>query len=275
MDWLIGLAGSIIVAGLAYRKRSLTQSGALAAVVMGTVYYGSGSLIWFGLLLTFFITSTFWSKWNKRKKSRFDQIYKKTGERDAHQVMANGGLGMLLCVCNAIFPHPGWLFSFAGVMATVNADTWATEIGSLSRSLPRSVLTGKRVPAGTSGAVSTIGTIATMLGAATIGGAAVVCLYIAADPAFSIPYQWSLLILIGICGTVGGIVGAFTDSFLGATIQAAYHCEKCGANTERTTHCGQPTTLVKGFRWMTNDIVNGVSSVFGGVIAWLIGIFWL
>ncbi|MCR8843417.1 DUF92 domain-containing protein [Paenibacillus sp. SC116] len=271
MDWIIGFVGSLFMAGAAYKKRSLTRSGALAAFVMGTVYFGSGSLLWFGLLLTFFITSTGWSKWKKRAKSRFDTIYEKTGQRDAHQVWANGGIGMLLCVANALFPHPAWVFLFVGVMATVNADTWATEIGSLSRSQPRSVITWRPVPAGTSGAVSVLGTWAAVGGAIIIGGAAVVCLYIAQDLAFPYPYSWYLLLAVGISGAIGGVAGAFTDSLLGATWQASYRCEKCGAATERLQHCDQATTLVRGFRWMTNDLVNSLSSIVGGLLAWLIG----
>lgn len=271
MDWLLGLFGSLIVAGLAYRKRSLTVSGAIAAVVMGTIYYGSGSLIWFGLLLTFFFSSTFWSKWKQYSKSKFDHLYEKTGRRDAAQVFANGGIGMLLCLGNAVYPHQIWLLLFLGVMATVNADTWATEIGSLSKADPRSLLSGKRVPAGTSGAISGLGTFATCMGALTIGAAAVAALYIADDPAFSFPYTWSFLGVICLSALVGGIAGSFTDSLLGATIQAMYKCKSCNHLTEKSVHCGHPTELVKGWRWMTNDLVNGISSMVGGIVALIIG----
>lgn len=275
MDWLIGFGGSLLAAGLAYRKRSLTMSGAIAAMVMGTIYYGSGSLLWFGLLLTFFITSTFWSKWKKRAKARFDHIYEKGGQRDAAQVFANGGIGMLLCIANAIMPHPSWLLLFLGVMGTVNADTWATEIGSLSRSAPRSILSGKRVLAGTSGAISAIGTFATVMGASVIGGAAAVSLYIASDPAMPFPYTWSLLIGLALCAAIGGTVGAFTDSLLGATVQASYRCTKCGATTEKHIHCNSITTLARGARWMTNDLVNALSSIVGGAVACVIGYLFL
>lgn len=53
MDWLIGAAGALIVAGAAYRKRSLSESGAAAAILMGTIYYGAGNVFWFGTLLLF------------------------------------------------------------------------------------------------------------------------------------------------------------------------------------------------------------------------------
>ena len=273
-DWLIGFIGSFLGAGLAYKKHSLSLSGAAAAVVMGTIYYGSGSLIWFGLLLTFFISSTFWSKWKKRAKAKFDLMYEKGGRRDAAQVFANGGIGMVLCMANAFYPHPAWLLFFLGVMGTVNADTWATEIGSLSRSAPRSILSGKKVPAGTSGAVSLLGSFAAASGALLIGAAAMIFLYISTDPSLSYPYTWPLLLVLCASAFIGGLTGAFMDSLLGATIQASYVCTNCGHATEKTVHCGKPTRLTRGARWMTNDLVNGLSSVVGGLVSFLLG-YWL
>lgn len=275
MDVLIGFAGSVLVAGAAYKKKSLTLSGALAAVVMGTIYYGLGSLLWFGLLLTFFITSTMWTKWKKRAKSQFDHVFEKTGQRDAHQVLANGGIGMVLCVIHYFYPHEAWLFLFVGVMATVNADTWATEIGSLSKQPPRSLLSGKVVPAGTSGAVSALGTSAAVSGAMTIGLAAMLFLYAAEDAAFRFPYTWWLLLAVGIGALVGGVAGCFTDSFLGAIVQASYQCTACGAWTEKRQHCGKPTVRKRGFAWMNNDAVNMISSMVGGLAAWGTGVLLL
>ena len=48
---MIGLAGSIGIAGAAYAKRSLSGSGFLAAVVLGTLMYALGSAAWFGTLI--------------------------------------------------------------------------------------------------------------------------------------------------------------------------------------------------------------------------------
>lgn len=273
--WLIGFAGSVAVAGAALWKRALTRSGAAAAVAMGTIYYGSGDLVWFGLLLTFFITSTFWSKWKKRKKSHLDHIYEKTGERDAGQVFANGGIGMLLCMANAIWPSSIWLWLFIGVMATVNADTWATEIGSLSKRLPRSLLNGKQVAAGTSGAISLLGTIASVAGALTIGFAAA-CLMVlqdllATDPAGG-GVGWITLLILIVAAAIGGTAGALFDSLLGATVQAGYQCRTCGVSTERLSHCGAATNHIRGFAWLNNDRVNLLASCTGGIVALLIAL---
>lgn len=53
MDWLIGAVCAAMVSAAAYRRRSLSESGAAAAILMGTIYYGAGNLFWFGTLLLF------------------------------------------------------------------------------------------------------------------------------------------------------------------------------------------------------------------------------
>ncbi|WP_036716594.1 DUF92 domain-containing protein, partial [Paenibacillus darwinianus] len=171
---VFGLTGSGFVGWIAYRKSSLSASGAWSAVLMGTAFIVLGGPFWFGTLLAFFISSTFWSKWKKRHraKAEAEANYAKSGRRDAGQVWANGGLGLALCAAYALWPEPALQFAFVGVMAAVNADTWATEIGAFSRTAPRAVLTGRRVPPGTSGGVTALGAAAALAGAAFIGAAA-------------------------------------------------------------------------------------------------------
>ena len=61
------------------------------------------------------------------------------------------------------------LGAFAGVMATVTADTWATELGVLSTHAPRSITTMRPVAPGTSGGVTLLVLLASALGALLIG----------------------------------------------------------------------------------------------------------
>lgn len=74
MDWIIGAVCASMVAGAAYAKKSLTLSGCLAAIMMGTIYYGAGNLFWFGTLLLFFITSTLLSRFRKDRKQEPGEI---------------------------------------------------------------------------------------------------------------------------------------------------------------------------------------------------------
>ncbi|MCG8346396.1 MAG: DUF92 domain-containing protein, partial [Chloroflexales bacterium] len=58
---------------------------------------------------------------------------------------------------------------------------------------------------------------------------------------------------------------------LGATVQAIYRYPD-GRETERTVgRDGTPNTFVRGWRWLNNDMVNFLSSVFGGLVA--VGVF--
>ncbi len=261
MDWIIGAVGACLVAGAAYAKRSLSASGAIAAVVMGTIYYGAGDLFWFGLLLLFFITSSVLSKVKQAEKRQAEQMYEKTGRRDAVQVLANGGIGMLLCLGNYFWPSSLWFGLFVGVMATVTADTWATEWVSLSRKPPRSIVTGKVLAAGTSGGVSLRGSLAAVVGAGMIGtAAAVLLLWMDNGP------DWPLWAWV-VAGGLGGTFGAFVDSYLGATVQVMYRCPSCGKSVESRVHCGTNTVRYRGWTFMNNDAVNLLSSAAGGALA--------
>ncbi|WP_442601382.1 DUF92 domain-containing protein [Paenibacillus sp. KN14-4R] len=261
LSWCLGLAGSVLIAGAAYMKRSLTISGALAAIVLGTCLFAWGSMAWYGTLIAFFISSSLLSKWKHRRKEEAESGYEKSGNRDAGQVTANGGLGLGLCMMHVLFPNPLWWFAYVGVMAAVTADTWATEIGGMSRRQPRSIMTWKVVPAGTSGGITLLGLTASALGGLFIG-------LIAGVFAFNHPDMHQMEISIGglaVMGTIAGLLGSLADSTLGALLQVMYKCRVCGKEVERTSHCGQPTFPVRGIKWMNNDWVNVLASVIGGL----------
>ncbi|MEO3944157.1 DUF92 domain-containing protein [Gorillibacterium sp. CAU 1737] len=266
--WVLGASGGIFAGAGAYRKRKLTASGALLAALIGAVLYAAGSLVWFAALLAFFSSSTFFSKWKRHKRRLAEQSYEKGSTRDAAQVAANGLLGALFCVADRLFPDPLWLAGFLGVMAAVTADTWATELGGLSKREPRSILTGKRVPAGTSGGISALGTLASAAGALFIGVFGAACLYLVPEPA--VPASPFVLAGLAASAFAGGFVGALADSLLGATVQRMYRCTECRRLLERKEHCGRPASLARGIKWMNNDAVNIISSVAGAVVSILL-----
>jgi uncharacterized membrane protein len=59
------------------------------------------------------------------------------------------------------------------------------------------------------------------------------------------------------------------DSWLGATVQAIYHCPSCQKETERhPTHtCGAETSHLRGRLWLTNDVVNFLASLVGALVS--------
>lgn len=256
MQPLIGLILAVIIAYLAYRARSLNQSGAVAATVVGTVVFGFGGLQWAVLLMIFFVTSSGLSRAFKRRKENLDEKFSKGHERDAGQVLGNGGLATVFVLIHALYPESivGWV-GFAASLAAVNADTWATELGVLNPTPPRMITDlRKRVEKGTSGGVSLFGTFASLLGAALI-----------AVPAAWFAQDWTLLPLIAFAG----LGGSLFDSLLGATVQAMYFCPTDQKETEKhPLHtCGTLTTHIRGWKWLDNDWVNFACSLFAALLS--------
>ena len=262
MQLPLGFLLASTVAYLAYRARSLNTSGAIAATVVGTVVFGLGGLRWAVLLLIFFITSSALSRAFKARKQGLDEKFSKGHERDAGQVLGNGGLAAVFVLVHALNPESNFSWvGFAASIAAVNADTWATELGVLNPTPPRLITNlRKRVEKGTSGGVSLFGTFASLMGASAI-----------AVPAALMTDLWLLLPLI----TLAGLCGSIFDSLLGATVQAMYYCPIHERETEKhPLHtCGAQTVHVRGWKWLDNDWVNFACGAFGAAVA--LGVFFI
>jgi uncharacterized protein (TIGR00297 family) len=250
---LAGFALATLISLIARRTRSLTSSGAIAATLVGTLAVAAG-WSWGVLLVVYFASSTALSHIGKESKEhRTASILAKGGARDATQVLANGAMFGAAALVATMRPDVRWIALGAGSLAASAADTWATEIGTLYGGAPRSILTWRAVPVGTSGGVSAIGTLA------AIAGALFVALVVVA-------LGWTWIVARNVM--IGGVVGALVDSLFGATIQSRRWCDTCERETERIVHdCGTPTRNVRGFQWIDNDMVNFLSSAAGGLIA--------
>jgi uncharacterized protein (TIGR00297 family) len=252
---LAGAVLSVLFATAARRTRSLSTSGSVAAVVVGTLSVAAG-WSWGVLLIAFFASGSALSKLGERRKADLiGSIVEKGGERDAVQVLANGGIFAAAAIGYFLIPSPIWFAIGAGALAASAADTWATEIGTLAGGAPISIVSGKRVPPGTSGGVTFVGTVAAVAGA----------LFIAVVAAFANwPVPFTAI-------TVGGVAGSLADSLLGGTIQARRWCDLCAESTERLVHrCGTPTRPAGGLAGFDNDSVNTVCSAIGALVALLL-----
>src|SRR3989304_9619560 len=264
MQLICGIILAIIISYLAYRAHSLNKSGALTATLIGTAIFGIGGWQWAILLLTFFITSSALSRAFRNRKQALREKYSKGHERDAGQVLGNGGLAALFAGLHALYPESiiPWV-GFAASLAAVNADTWATELGILNPTPPHLITDlRKRVEKGTSGGISLWGTGASLLGSSVIALLAVLL-----SPTGTLTTAHWLLI------TFAGLSGSLFDSFLGATVQAMYYCPTDKKETEKhPLHtCGTQTVHLRGWKWLTNDWVNFACGALGVVIA-LIGL---
>ncbi|HET8628187.1 MAG TPA: DUF92 domain-containing protein [Thermomicrobiales bacterium] len=254
-----GALASAAIGAAAYRRESLTCGGVAGALLVGTMVFAAGGPRPAAQLVAFFVSSSALSHWRRERKRAAAVEVAKGGRRDFRQVLANGGVAAALAAVGRRWPAAPWRDALLGALATVDADTWATELGLLSARPPRLVTTLRAVPAGTSGGVTLAGALAAAGGAGAIGLVAAI-----GPRGRSRPAAVALAV-------VAGVAGAFADSVLGATLQARYRCPRCGALTERTRHCDAPTVLVGGLRWLDNDAVNLASSAIGAATGWLAG----
>jgi uncharacterized protein (TIGR00297 family) len=231
----------------------LTASGAVAATFVGTCAFGAFGAAGAGILLAFFVSSVLLSRYGKARKAKLVDVDKQ-GPRDAAQVLANGGAAAL-CALVALGGDPRFAIAFCGAFAAATADTWATEIGTLMRRPPVSILTFRKMPTGLSGGVTIAGSVASIVGA----------LWIALAASFAVGTAAIVAIALG------GIVGALADSILGASLQSLRWCPACGRACETNPHvCGTATVPARGASWITNDAVNFAATALGAAIA-----FWL
>jgi uncharacterized membrane protein len=247
MPIALALPVSLATALLGWAGKGLSRDGAAAATVIGTVVLTLTG--WAGALVlgAFFVPSTL--------------IGRLTGGppeiRTAAQVVANGAPAMAGSLLELRVPGLG-LWIVTSSLAAAAADTWATALGRLSRNHPVLLGTRRRVPPGTSGAVSLLGSLGATGGALLVAGAGAGALRDTGwlGPALAI-----------------GIGGMFLDSGLGRWGQARFRCSVCGAATEhRGPHCGSPAILEQGWGWLDNNAVNlltTLAAALAGTIIWV------
>ena len=237
------------------RIKGLSSSGTPAAIAAGAACIAAG-WTWLAMLLVFYVSSTLLSHYRRdTKRFRSRDVVEKSGDRDMWQVAANGGVFAVLALASAIRPEQAWYAAAAGALAASTADTWSTEIGMLARQVPRSIVSFKPVPAGTSGGITFAGLLGGAAGALFIGTVAVL-------------FGWPRLAFCA--ALVGGIGGSIVDSNLGATAQSRRWCATCNISTEQRVHvCGATTQPAGGIAWLGNDLVNFFCSLSGALLGYL------
>ena len=168
------------------------------------------------------------------------------------QVAANGGLFTGAAMASLMSPSTIWLAIGIGALAASAADTWGTELGTLAGGEPRSIVSGKRVPAGTSGGITLAGSAASVAGAAFMA-------------VLGMLLKWPVPVYVIVAS---GLAGAVADSLAGALIQERRWCASCSGLTERPIHvCGARTKRVGGIAGFDNDVVNLLCSFVGALVA--------
>jgi uncharacterized protein (TIGR00297 family) len=254
INLILGIILASAISLISYKLKLLTASGIVATFILALVIYTFGTWQWTLPIVTFFILSSLLSKLRKRKNEAVEKYFEKSEQRDYLQVLANGGLAVVLVTLNYFYTSELLYIVYVSIVAAVCADTWSTEIGTLGKIKTVDILSFKEINQGISGGISFPGILA------SVGGAFVIA-------ATSLPwtesnYQINIIII-----TIAGFIGSVTDSILGSSLQVQYKCTICGSITERKIHCNEKADLFKGKSWINNDAVNFGAGISGGVFS--------
>ena len=246
-----------LIAVFAYLKRSLDASGAAGAYIMGVIVLWTMRFEGFLLFLLFFLSCNVMGKISKRLRTGKapDEVEEKKGSRrDFMQVMSNGLMTVIAALIWYFTGKVSALIMFGASVAEATSDTFAGEVGRLSKHNPVSIRDLRPVPKGLSGGVTALGTMGAFLASAMIA----VCWYLWFD---GVSFAAASLVCIT------GFAGAVIDSYLGACVQAHYIDPDTGMLTEHEQKNGKALELSRGIRWVDNDMVNLLSNVFSAVFA--------
>ena len=231
----------------------------------------------FGVALgVFFFASSAMTKVGADVKRRIDEHFvegKAAGARGWVQVVANGAVPTYLAMTYAFATGGGeYLLGLANAFETPLAaafigyygcccgDTWGSELGVLSKKLPRLIINpAKEVQPGTNGGVTALGLAASGAGGLAVGaafwaGGLLVPLVTGRwETMLQFAAQWPVLVI----GAGAGIIGSLLDSVLGATVQFSGYCSE---RKKMVSVPGPTVTRVSGLNFLSNSAVNFVSA---------------
>jgi uncharacterized protein (TIGR00297 family) len=258
---------SLVAAVATYWRKFLTLPGAIAAAILGSIILFFGGWGWGATTAGSFFITALLSQLQDCDES--NDSSSTSARRNLNQVLANGLLlTVLAIVYRASDANIGSVAAFLGCVGAVAGDTWATSASQFSTKGPRLLTTGQRVPAGTPGAVTGIGIALTAL-----AGLVASVLYLSAVAILGGETAPSAVrVTLGVAAIIGAVAGSIFDSYLGAACQAIYTDADGRVTDYPAASNGRFNTYVRGWRWLSNDLVNFSNSVAGASSAYCVWI---
>lgn len=225
-DWIILLfISAIVAASIIFRK--LTVTGALTGGCLAALLYKGAGITGIIMLGAFFVAGSAATAFGRKHKEQLGIAEKNKGQRNAWQVLANGGIAALAGLLAWLYPQQAklWQLAAAASLASASADTLSSELGSIYGRSFYNILTFKKDSCGLDGVISLEGTLWGIAGSALIASI------------FLIAYGYSVLALWIV---LAGFIGNMVDSLLGASLER------------------------KG--WLKNDQVNFMNTLAGALV---------
>ena len=205
-ELLMAVLANAAVAAAGHAARTVSRSGALCGFAIGTsIYLFAGWQGWL-LLLAAFLAASVTSRMGLRRKTLLGIAEAHGGQRGAGNAIANTAIAAVAAATSAFtYAHDAALVAFAAALTAGASDTIASEIGKAWGRTTWLIAPVRRVPAGTSGALSVEGTAAGLVGAVVLAAMAIVLELVPAKALVPI--------------VAGATIGSLIESGLGATLE--------------------------------------------------------
>jgi len=195
----------LIASGTAilFKKNVLTRYGSIAAYILGLYLVTLPGNAWIIPVITFFLSSVVFTKINGLINHKTED----TNRRNIWQVFANIFFAVISSILFLILKNELFIYFYITLVATVTADTWASEIGPVFSKRSFSLAHFNFKESGISGGVSIPGTIAALAGSAFIS---ILSYYL-----FFQTCNYNMIALLAI----SGFAAVFVDSLLSAFLE--------------------------------------------------------
>lgn len=167
------IALNLVAAFLGWRARTVTTAGAITGFVIGTAIYLGGNWQGWTLLIVAFVSVALATRAGFKRKAIVGIAEERGGRRGPGNAIANTGIAAwaaLLCLGMARPDLPR--LAMVAALVTASSDTIASEVGKAWGRTTWLVVGWRRVPPGTSGAVSLEGTLAGVIASVMLAGLA-------------------------------------------------------------------------------------------------------
>jgi uncharacterized protein (TIGR00297 family) len=231
--WLVALIINTLLLGIAWwaPKKLLTPAGYLHAWILGVIVWGALGWRGYGIVMFYFLVGSAVTRIGLERKEAAGIAEKRSGQRGPENVWGSALVGAI-CALLYLVVADGWqpflVLGYVASFATKLADTSASEVGKAYGKRTFLITNLHSVPPGTEGAVSLEGTLAGVVASLFLAGLA------------------GILGLISLAGVLYCVLAAFVatnlESYIGATLQARWD-------------------------WLTNEVVNGINTLIGALVA--------